>query len=174
MMMTRKFARALAIGLAATVALGAGVALAAVVESAIGDVVRVEDVRSDDNTVSGRVTNQTDDALENVRLLISDQFLWRNERHPGENSPSDAHDYVVPGPIPPHGAVTFEFRRPSPLPDRHDGEFKTDVSALEATRRPMVAGGVYERRTYERDTYYDDAARDRDNNRRHERLMDGY
>ncbi len=170
-MMTRQFARGLAVGLAATVTLGAGVVLAAEVESAIGNVVRVEDVRSDDNTVSGRVINETDDALENVRLLVSDQFLWRNERHPGENSPSDANTYVVPGPIPPHGSVTFEYRRPSPLPDRRDGEFKTDVSALEVTRRPMVAGGVYERRSYERDTYYGDT--ERKNDARHERLMDG-
>lgn len=127
----------------------------------LDNVVAIEDVRSDDDMVRFRVVNQTDDQLENVRLLISDQFLWRNERHPGSDSPSDAHAVSVAGPIPPHGSVPFEFRRPAPLPDRPDGEFKTEISAIELTRRPStaVSGGTYERRTYERT--YEERATDR-------------
>jgi hypothetical protein len=49
--------------------------------------------------------------------------------------------------------VAFEFRRPSRLPDRPDGEFTTDVSTVEVTRRPIVADTGYETRTYERRTY---------------------
>jgi hypothetical protein len=123
----------------------------------LDDVVRVEDLRSDDDDVRGRLVNETDDQIENVRLLVSDQFLWRNERHPGTDSPSDAHAVTVPGPIPPHGSVPFEFRRPSRLADRPDGEFQTEVSAVELTRRSpttWTSGSTYERRTYER-TYQD-------------------
>jgi hypothetical protein len=100
--------------------------------------VTVEDVRSDPLAVHGRIINETGDQLENVRLVITDQFLWRNEFHPGEDSPGDAHVVVVPGPIPPHGTATFAFQRPSPLPDRPEGDFTTEVSATEVTLRPVT------------------------------------
>src|SRR5690348_15922868 len=174
-MTKRNIARAMASGLAVVLALGVGPAIAADdrVESRIDDVVRVEGVHSTGDTVRGRVVNETDDALENVRVVIADQFLWRNERHPGENSPSDAYTYTVPGPISPHGSATFEFRRPTPLPDRSDGEFNTDVSAVEVTRRPIVAGGgMYERRRYERQTYYGDQPPPPADTRDHDRYDD--
>jgi len=108
--------------------------------SPISGTVSVAGVRSTPSEVSGRVMNETGDALENVRLLIADKFLWRNERHPGPESPGDAHTITVPGPIPPHGSVTFEFERPSPLPDRPDGDFHTEVSAIGVERRPVDSG----------------------------------
>ena len=106
--------------------------------------VRVEDVRTSGDEVSGRIVNESDDEVSNVRLLVSDHFLWNNERHPGTESPSDAHTVTVPGPIAPHGQAAFTFRRPSPLPDRRDGRFVTDVTALEATERPAMARGPYD------------------------------
>jgi hypothetical protein len=66
-------------------ALSAGIASAAT-DRRVDDIVRVEDVQSDDATVRGRLVNETNDALENVRLIVADQFLWRNERHPGDDS----------------------------------------------------------------------------------------
>jgi hypothetical protein len=124
----------------------------------LDDVVSIEGVQSTEDEVRGRIVNETDDQLENVRLLVSDQFLWRNERHPGPDSPSDAAAVVVPGPIPPHGSVTFRFKRPSPLPDRRDGTFVTDITPVELTRRPTTVARSYEStyqhdRTYEQRTY---------------------
>jgi hypothetical protein len=116
----------------------------------LDDVLAVQGVESDGATVRGRIVNQTDDQLENVRLLVSDQFLWRNERHPGPESPSDVHTVIVPGPIPPHASAAFDFRRPSALPDRRDGEFVTDVSPIELTRRTPTPSGGYETTTIER------------------------
>jgi hypothetical protein len=127
----RKLARALmGVVMAAGVS---GLAWADATETtSLDTVVRVEGVRTMGDEVQGRIVNQTGDQLEDVRLLVSDQFLWRNERHPGEDSPSEAHAVTVPGPIPPHGTATFSFRRPSPLPDRRDGQFVTDVEPVEA------------------------------------------
>jgi len=124
----------------------------------LDDVVSIEGVQSTDGEVRGRIVNETDDQLENVRLLVTDQFLWRNERHPGPESPSDASAVVVPGPIPPHGSVTFQFKRPAPLPDRRDGTFVTEITPVELTRRPKTVARSYEStyqqdRTYERRTY---------------------
>ena len=124
----------------------------------LDDVVSIEGVQSTEDEVRGRIVNETDDQLENVRLLVTDQFLWRNERHPGPESPSDASSVVVPGPIPPHGSVTFRFNRPSPLRDRPDGTFVTDITPVELTRRPTTVARSYEStyqhdRTYEQRTY---------------------
>jgi len=107
------------------------------VTTSLDRVVRIDDVRSTPAEVRALVVNETDDQIENVHLLVSDQFLWRNERHPGSDSPGDAHPVVVPGPIPPRGSTTVRFERPDPLPDRHDGEFVTDIVPTEITRRPM-------------------------------------
>jgi len=162
-MVRRNVARMTACCLGVALALAAAIATAAV-DGRIDDVVRVENLQSSADTVRGRIVNETNDALEDVRLVISDRFLWRNERHPGENSPSTAHSFTVRGPVPPHGSIPFEFRRPDPLPDRPDGRFTTDVTAIELTCRPIVAGGSYETRTYDRRTYdrrtYNGPARD--------------
>jgi hypothetical protein len=149
----RKLARAL-MGVAMAAGMS-GLAWADVTETtSLDSVVRVEGVRTMGDEVQGRVVNETGDQLEDVRLMVSDQFLWRNERHPGENSPSEAHAVTVPGPIPPHGSATFSFRRPSPLPDRADGQFVTDVEPVALTRRAPTPSS-YETssdRTYERRT----------------------
>jgi hypothetical protein len=151
-MVTRNVACLTAVALA----FATGIATATV-GGRIDDVVRIENIQTSGDTVRGRIVNQTDDALENVRVVVADQFLWRNERHPGANSPSAAHTYTVPGPVPPHGSITFEFRRAAPLPNRPDGQFTTDVSAVEVTRRPIVAGAGYEPRTrYDHRAYYGD------------------
>jgi hypothetical protein len=164
-MSTRSF-----VWLAGLALLGAsGVAAAASeterVVTSLDRVVTVEDVQSTGDTVRGQLVNHTDDQLEDVRLMVSDQFLWRNERHPGSDSPSQAHAVTVPGPIPPHGSVPFEYRRPSPLPQRSDGDFTTDVAAVELTRRPprdvAYEERVRDRYEAERDRYYEERYRRR-------------
>ena len=131
---------------AVSLCLTRAIALAAAEEPQItklDTVVAVEGIHSNPALVLGRVVNQTDDQIEQVRLLVTDQFLWRNERHPGSESPAEAYVITVPGPIPPHDAATFTFERPSPLPERRDGEFSTEVSAVELTRRPVSASPGY-------------------------------
>ncbi len=155
----RKLARAL-MGVAMAAGMS-GLAWADVESvSSLDDVVHVEGVRTEGEAVQGRVVNETGDQLENVRLMVSDQFLWRNERHPGPESPSEMHAVTLPGPIPPHGSATFSFRRPSPLPERHDGQFVTDVEAVALTRRPPTPASyetsstsTYERRERRHDEY---------------------
>jgi hypothetical protein len=96
------------------------------------DLVQVADLESSGAEVTGRLVNRSDRRLEDVHLLVSDMFLWRNEFHPGPDDPSQAVDIVVRGPIPPHGSVTFHVDRP-PLPVRRDGTFSTDVTVVSLT-----------------------------------------
>jgi len=96
------------------------------------------DVRGARNTlegVSGQLVNLTDSALENVRLVVEDRFLWNNERHPGAESPGQATSVVIDR-VPPHGVVDFTVQRPEP-PDRPDGHFETVVQVLGLVERPL-------------------------------------
>jgi hypothetical protein len=102
----------------------------------LAGVVRVSDVRIDDNEVRGVIQNLTADELRDVQLLVRDTFLWTNERHPGTDDPSRAQALLVPGPIPPHGSVAFTAPR-SPLMERRDGSFESSVEVTAVTRQPL-------------------------------------
>jgi hypothetical protein len=104
----------------------------------IDSVVRVRDVQASSNEMSGTIVNLTDDELRDVRLRVSDMFLWRNERHPGSEDFGRAEEFVVKGPIPPRGALGFTAPR-SPLVPRSDGEYRTSVEVTALTRQPVTA-----------------------------------
>ena len=94
--------------------------------------VAVEDLRIGDTTISGRLANQSDDTVSDVRVLVQDTFLWANEFHPGTDNPSRVEVHTVKGDIPPHGTVPFQFSR-EPLPERRDGRFDTSVEVTGLT-----------------------------------------
>jgi len=81
----------------------------------------------DDGAVSGVLANTSGHRLQEVRLLIRYEWLWRDEFHPGSDSPGTASYYVVPEEIPPGGTVSFSYRPDPPLPRRSDGTFQTTV-----------------------------------------------
>ncbi|TMB19569.1 MAG: hypothetical protein E6J71_10745 [Deltaproteobacteria bacterium] len=84
-------------------------------------------VVGDDGAVSGVLANTSGHRLREVRLLIRYQWLWRDEFHPGSDSPGTATYYVVPEEIPPGGTASFSYRPEPPLPRRSDGTFQTAV-----------------------------------------------
>jgi len=81
----------------------------------------------DDGAVSGTLVNTSGHRLQEVRLLVRHDWLWRDEFHPGADSPGTAGYYVVPQEIPPGGSVSFSYRPDPPLPRRSDGTFQTTV-----------------------------------------------
>jgi hypothetical protein len=97
--------------------------------------VAVEDVQSSTAGVSGKLVNRSTDTLLNVRLMVTDQFQWTQERQPGTNDPGGGGQLTVAGPIPPRASVPFHIQRAQPLPTRSDGTFKTDVSVLGVTKQ---------------------------------------
>ena len=84
-------------------------------------------VVGDDGAVSGVLANTSGHRVQEVRLLIRYEWLWRDEFHPGSDSPGTASYYVVPEEIPPGGTVSFSYRPDPPLPRRSDGTFQTAV-----------------------------------------------
>ena len=94
----------------------------------------VREVVIEDGTVSGIVVNNSRHMMRDVELLIRYGWHWENEFSPGENEPSSAVFYKLPGEIAPGGAMPFTYHRRSPLPYRADGHFMTSVEVVGFTQ----------------------------------------
>jgi len=93
----------------------------------------VQDVRVEGSDILADVTNRMPETVSDIRLLVGETFLWRDERHPREDDPSTATTVTVPGPIAPNARVTVRvpFR---PRPPRPDGRFVTRVEVVGVVR----------------------------------------
>ena len=96
-------------------------------------VVTVENLSNQGDTVSGAIRNKSPNTVRDVQLFIRYTFLWKNEFHPGKDSPSAVFFPTVSGDIPPGGSLPFNFTPSPPLPNRSDGRFE----------RPSVAIGGF-------------------------------
>ena len=91
--------------------------------------VSVRDVRLEGPDIVIDLVNHTDRSVTDVRLLVADSFLWKDEMHPGDDDPSRATTLLVPGPIQPNERLTVRAELP-PLPVRSDGKFETRVEIV--------------------------------------------
>jgi hypothetical protein len=105
-------------------------------QTGITRVVEVRDVTADAASVSGRLVNLSDKMVFNMKLSVSDTFLWTNERHPGSNDPSQTGTYELAQAIPPNGSAPFMIQRTTALPTRGDGQFETKVQVMALSQRP--------------------------------------
>jgi hypothetical protein len=96
-------------------------------------VIEVTDVASADGTVTGTLVNKSTRVIQDIKLLVRHGWIWKNERHPGEDSPGRADYYVVAGPIPAGGSLPFKYEISPPLPRRSDGHFKAGVEVVSFT-----------------------------------------
>jgi hypothetical protein len=126
---------ALAAALAAVLALDAGRAGAQ--SGAVG--LSVEGVHRSGSEVTGWVVNRTDNEVTDVRLLVQQNWSWTKEMQPGDDNPGSGTIVRVPEPIPAGGRVKFRYDMPTPLPERNDGSFATDVKVMSFTERWLEA-----------------------------------
>ena len=90
-----------------------------------GSVLRIENVAAQpDGSVSGEIRNNSKNTVRDVQLFIRHTFLWKNEFHPGKESPSAAFYPTISGEIAPGGSLPFKFTPTPPLPKRTDGRFE--------------------------------------------------
>ena len=97
-------------------------------EPTIRQQVEVRDVIAAPERVQGLVVNHTDAILRNVVLLVRYDWLWLNERNPGEDTMSFAETTPIAGDIPSGGSAGFAYMPTRMLPNRQDGYYKIDVS----------------------------------------------
>lgn len=84
-----------------------------------------------DGAVKGTIVNNAHGALKGVKLLVKHTWYWKDERHPGEDSPGRSGYVTVPTEIPVGGSVPFTYTPEPPLPKRTDGSFQTTVGVQE-------------------------------------------
>jgi hypothetical protein len=89
-----------------------------------GSVLTIENLSVQDGGVSGAIRNKSPNTVRDVQLFIRYTFLWKNEFHPGKESPSEAFYPTVSGEIAPGGSLPFQFSPSPPLPKRSDGRFE--------------------------------------------------
>jgi hypothetical protein len=91
----------------------------------------VKDLTVKDDLVSGTVVNKSSATVRDVTLLLQQVWQWKDERHPGTDSPGRALPFTLPGDVAPNASAPFTFKTP-PLPQRSDGRFVTtmDVSGF--------------------------------------------
>ena len=88
-------------------------------------VLRIENVAAEpDGSVSGVIRNNSRNTVRDVQLFIRSTFLWKNEFHPGKESPSVASYPTISGEIAPGGSQPFKFTPNPPLAKRTDGQFQ--------------------------------------------------
>jgi hypothetical protein len=93
-------------------------------------VVAVRDVEVRDASVSGRIVNKSPRLLRDVKLIVRHTWHWRDERHPGDDSPGRSEEFTVPGEAPPGGSLPFSYRLDPPLSERTDGHFATSAEVV--------------------------------------------
>ena len=90
-----------------------------------GNVLAIDKVAAQpDGSVSGEIRNNSKNTVRDVQLFIRSTFLWKDEFHPGKESPSAAFYPTISGEIAPGGSLPFKFTPSPPLPKRTDGRFE--------------------------------------------------
>jgi hypothetical protein len=97
--------------------------------------VKVAGVRFEGGSVRGTIVNTSPTEIGDVQLLIRYVWLWKDERHPGDDNPGRSEFHVVHETIEPGGSVAFEKTPDAPLPlSRTDGRFQAEVSVVGFTQ----------------------------------------
>lgn len=99
---------------------------AAVTSSEASQEIVIQHVTAKDGSVSGTVVNNASKTVRDVKLLVRQEWLWNDERHPGSDSPGRTLPFTLRQDIAPHASASFTFQTP-PLARRSDGRFVTTV-----------------------------------------------
>ena len=97
-------------------------------ESSARRQLEVSDVLAAPERVQGVVINRTDAIAKDVVLLVRYEWLWLNERNPGEDTMSFGDTTTIAGDIPPGGTAGFAYMPTRYLPNRQDGYYRIEVS----------------------------------------------
>jgi hypothetical protein len=82
-----------------------------------------------DSMISGTVINNSNKTVRDVGFRIRQEWLWKDELHPGPDSPGRTVPFTLHEEIAPHATAAFTMQIPSLAP-RSDGRF---VTTLEIT-----------------------------------------
>jgi hypothetical protein len=93
-------------------------------------VLAIDKVAVQDGAVTGEIRNNSKNTVRDVQLFIRYTFLWKDEFHPGKESPSAIFYHAVSGEIAPGKSLPFKFTPAPPLPRRSDGRFEPPTVSI--------------------------------------------
>ena len=105
---------------------GATAPAAVVPSSEAAQTVVITDLTVKDDSVSGTIVNKSSATVRDVALLLRQVWQWKDERHPGTDSPGRTLPFTFRADIAPNTSAPFTFQTP-PLPQRSDGRFVTTM-----------------------------------------------
>ncbi len=85
--------------------------------------------------LTATLVNRTNTILRDVRVLIRYDWIWENERHPGDDSPGRSSYFKLTRDVPALATVPIAYVPSPPLPSRSDGRF---VPSVEISRYTQV------------------------------------
>ena len=86
----------------------------------------INDLTVQEGSVSGTIVNKSSATLRDVALQLRQTWQWKDERHPGTDSPGRTLPFTLRGDVAPNASAPFTFQTP-PLPQRSDGRFVTTM-----------------------------------------------
>lgn len=86
----------------------------------------VSDLNVQEGSVSGTVVNKSAATVSKVALLLRQEWHWKDELHPGTDSPGRTLPFTLAAEVAPNASAPFTFQFP-PLAQRSDGHFVTTM-----------------------------------------------
>ncbi len=115
-----------AFGAAAVLATGLShptIAATLVSDAAIDERVTLTAEATRDGAISSVVKNLSDKRVDEVIVLVRYDWLWKDDRNPGNDSPAWAEYVTIGDDIEAGASLPFTYRPRTPLPQRSDGHF---------------------------------------------------
>jgi hypothetical protein len=108
---------------------GAAATAAVVPASEAAQTIVISNLSVQEGSVSGTVVNKSSATVRGVELLLRQVWQWKDERHPGADSPGRTLPFTLGGDIAPNASAPFTFQTPR-LPERSDGRFVTTMDVI--------------------------------------------
>ena len=104
-----------------------------ITQTAVAQVVKLEDLSLTATAISGFVSNRSPDDLRDIQLLIRYTWLWQDETKPGNIDPSTSVLHVLDRQLKPGERANFRFSPTPPLSKIAGGRFIITVSVMAYT-----------------------------------------
>jgi hypothetical protein len=91
---------------------GATATAAVVPASEAAQTIVINDLRVQEGSVSGTVVNKSSTTVRGVALLLRQTWQWKDERHPGTDSPLRTLPFTLRADVAPNASAPFTFQTP--------------------------------------------------------------
>lgn len=105
-------------------------AAALVNEPAIEAAVEVSDTAIRDSGLQSVIQNKSEQRIDAVNLIVRYDWIWKDERNPGDNNPGWVEFVTLNEDLQPGDSTTFTYNPQRPLPQREDGRFMPSVQVV--------------------------------------------